>query len=179
MIRGDEGLDETKARAAAAAKARPLIERLRIGMPGSRIAGRSSIDLDTIGIYQMKPKPLATRLDVPLPAGRRAVLAVSTKPIAAAMCDGYGGRATPATAMGYGLTLTIAIDRAAPITLHRDEALPPNRQCAAAYGIAEAYLHVAADGAMTLAVLVEFADNAGYHAGPNRRFMVVSRRLSL
>ncbi|MGE3150615.1 MAG: hypothetical protein AB7K04_16280 [Pseudorhodoplanes sp.] len=50
--------------------------------------------------------------------------------------------------------------------------------CAEDYGIAEAYLHKAADGTLTLAAPIGYADNANYHAGPNRRFLAVTRRLT-
>lgn len=177
-IRGDDGLDASKARADAAAKAKPLVDRLKIASPGTRVAGKPSMALDEIGIYQTREDDLAPGLDVPLPGGRTARLALAARPVAEAMCAGFGGRATPGKAMGHGLTLTLAIDGRPPITLQHDKALPKSRRCAAGYGIAEAYLHAAADGATTLAVLIEIEDNHDYHAGPNRRFMVVTRRIA-
>jgi predicted secreted protein len=177
LIRGDDGLDEKKARSDAAARAKPLLEKLRIAEAGVRIAGKPSIDIDDIGIYQLRPDPPAKSLAVSLPGNRPATLSIDTRPMAEVMCDGYGGRATPAKAMGYGLTLTMTSPGIAPTTLLRDEALPASRRCAADYGIAEAYLYSAPGGAITLAVLVEVIDNADYHAGPNRRFMAVTRRL--
>ena len=44
-------------------------------------------------------------------------------------------------------------------------------------GLAQAHLHEAPDGTVTLVALLETVDNDGMHAGPNRRFMAVTRRL--
>lgn len=177
LIRGEDGLDETKARADAAAKAKPLLDKYRVGEPGTHIAGQPSMDLDDIGIYQQDPKPLAKTLDVALPGGRKARLALSSLPLGSAMCAGYGGRGTAGRAKVAGLKLTMSLNGGAPMLLQQDKALPKSRRCAADYGIAEAYLYAAPDGAVTLAVLLEYADNHDYHAGPNRRFMAVTRRL--
>jgi predicted secreted protein len=177
----NDGLDEDKARAEAEKKAKPLLEKLKVSEPGIYIGGKPSMDLDEIGIYQMEPKPLAKSLDVPLPGGRKARLAASSHPLGTAMCEGYGGRASAASAARAkvaGLKLTMSLDGAAPVILQQDKALPKSRRCAAEYGIAEAYLHTAPDGTVTLAALIEYADNDGYHAGPNRRFMAVTRRLA-
>ena len=59
-----------------------------------------------------------------------------------------------------------------------DKRLPKSRRCVTEYGIAEAWLHEAADGTQTLAVLIETVDAHEFHAGPNRRFMAVTKRLS-
>jgi predicted secreted protein len=177
LIRGEDGLDETKARAAAEKKARPLLEKYRVGEPGSYVGGQPSMDLDDIGIYQQDPKPLAKSLDVPLPGGRRARLAVEGVPLGNAVCEGYGGRSTAGRAKVAGLKLTMSLDGAAPVTLQQDKTLPKSRRCAAEYGIAEAYLYTAPDGTVTLAALIEYADNHDYHAGPNRRFLAVTKRL--
>ena len=64
-----------------------------------------------------------------------------------------------------------------PMVLNDDSRLPKNRRCVTAYGIAESYHHQAKDGAQTLAVLIETVDAHEFHAGPNRRFMAVTRRL--
>lgn len=178
FIRGDDGLDETKARAAAEKKATPLLEKLKIGEPGTRVEGKPSMGLDEIGIYQMDPQPLAKSLDLPLPDGRAAKLTVSERPLKSASCAGYGGRATAGKAMGHGLTLTLDVAGSPPLTLQRDKALPKARECAEAYGIAEAFWHKAPDGTLTLVAMVEYADNKDYHAGPNRRFMAVTKRLA-
>lgn len=177
LIRGEDGLDETKARADAAAKAKPLLDKYRVGEPGTHIAGQPSMDLDDIGIYQQDPKPLAKTLDVALPGGRKARLALSSLPLGSAKCAGYGGRGTAGRAKVAGLKLTMSLDGGAPVTLQQDKTLPMSRRCAADYGIAEAYLYATPDGTVTLAVLIEYADNHDYHAGPNRRFMAVTRRL--
>jgi hypothetical protein len=42
----------------------------------------------------------------------------------------------------------------------------------------KAWLHEAADGTPTLAVLIETVDAHEFHAGPNRRFMAVTKQLS-
>lgn len=177
LIRGEDGYEEKKARADAEAKAKPVLERLKIGEPGTRIESKPSMDLDDIGIYQINQQPMATSLDIPLPDGRMAQIAVSGHPIATVMCDGMGGRGTPGKAKGFGVKLTLKIAGGPPVVLQHDKALPKSRRCAAEYGIAEAYLHKAGDGALTLAALIEYADNQDYHAGPNRRFMVVTKRL--
>lgn len=178
LIRDEtDGLDEIKARADAEKKAKPLLEQLKVAEAGIYVGGKPSMDLDDIGIYQMDPKPLAKALDVPLPGGRKARLAVSSHPLGTASCDGFGGRGRPGRAKVAGLKLTMSLDGAAPVVLQQDKALPKSRRCAADYGIAEAYLHAAPDGIVTLAALIEYADNDGFHAGPNRRFMAVTKRL--
>jgi predicted secreted protein len=177
FIRGDDGLDETKARAAAEKKATPLLEKFKISQAGTRIEGRPSMGLDEIGIYQMDPQPLAKSLDIALPDGRAARLSVTERPLKMAVCAGYGGRATAGKAMGHGLTLTLDVAGSPPLTLQQDKALPKARECAEAYGIAEAYWHKAPDGTLTLVALIEYADNKDYHAGPNRRFMAVTKRI--
>lgn len=177
LIRGDDGLDETRARADAETKAKPLLDKYKVVEPGSYVGGQPSMDLDDIGIYQVDPKPLAKALDVPLPGGRKARLAVAGVPLGTALCEGYGGRSTAGRAKVAGLKLTMSVDGAAPLVLKQDKALPKSRRCAADYGIAEAYLHTASDGIVTLAALIEYADNHDYHAGPNRRFLAVTRRL--
>jgi len=176
LIRGDDGLDEKKARADALAKAKPLLDRFTIGEPGTRIEGKPSMDLDDIGIYQTGAQPMARALDIPLP-GRMAQITLSNHPIAIVMCDGMGGRGTPGKSQGYGMKLTLKIAGSAPIILQHDKALPKSRRCAASYGIAEAYLHKAPDGTLTLAALIEYSDNHDHHAGSNRRFMAVTKRL--
>lgn len=175
-VRGDDGLDESKARADAQAKAEPILKERRITEPGTRIAGKPSIALDAIGIYQMKTDPLAKTLDVPLPDGRKARLEVAQRPLGKAECDGVGGRATPGKIAVAGLKFTLAI-AGKSLVLQEDKSLPKARRCVSAYGIAEAYLHTAPDGSVTLATLIETVDNHDYHAGPNRRFMAVTRRL--
>lgn len=177
-VRGDEGLDEVKARADAEKKAAPILRKLRIGEAGIRIESKPSMDLDEIGIYQMDTKPLAKSLSFALPDGRKATLAVIDKPAGIALCEGYGGRGVKGKAKAAGLKLTLAIEGAAPLVLQDDKNLPASRRCAEAYGIAEALLHRTPEGTTTLAVLVEYADNHDYHAGPNRRFMAVTRRLA-
>ncbi len=177
LLRGDDGLDEKKARADAQAKAKPLLERLKIADAGTRIEGKPSMDLDDIGIYQINQQPMAKSLDIPLPDGRKAQIVASDHPIATVMCEGMGGRGTPGKAKGFGVKLTLKIAGGPPMVLQHDKALPRSRRCAAEYGIAEAYLHQAGDGALTLAALIEYADNHDHHAGPNRRFMVVTKRL--
>ncbi|OQX08672.1 MAG: hypothetical protein BWK76_23245 [Desulfobulbaceae bacterium A2] len=179
LARGDDGLDEVRARAAAAKKAGPLLARLGINSPGRHIAGSPSMDLNGIGIYQLRRDPLARTLDVPLPAGRGARVELVSHPVAEAMCEGYGGRGVSAPAMGHGLTLTLAVDDNPPQMLQQDIRLPRYRRCAGDYGIAEAWLYPAPDGALVLVVLVEFVDNDHFHAGPSRRFMVVSGRIPL
>jgi predicted secreted protein len=178
LIRGEDGLDETRARADAEKKAKPLLEKYKVGEPGSYVGGQPSMDLDDIGIYQVDPKPLAKSLDVPLPGGRKARLAVTGVPLGTAMCEGFGGRSTAGRAKVAGLKLTMTVDGGAPVVLQQDKTLPKARRCAADYGIAEAYLHTAPDGTVTLAALIEYADNHDYHAGPNRRFMGVTKRLA-
>jgi predicted secreted protein len=177
LIRGDDGLDEKKARADAQTKAKPMLDRLRIGEPGTRIESKPSMDLDDIGIYQTGAQPMARALDIPLPDGRMAQLTLSNHPIAIVMCEGMGGRGTPGKSQGYGVKLTLKIANSQPMVLQHDKALPKSRRCAASYGIAEAYLHKAPDGTLTLAALIEYSDNHDYHAGSNRRFMAVTKRL--
>lgn len=174
----NDGLDEDKARAEAGKKAMPLLDKFKVSEPGTYVGGKPSMDLDEIGIYQMEPEPLAKSLDVPLPGGRKAQLTVSSHALGTAMCEGFGGRSRAGRAKVAGMKLTMSLDGGAPVVLRQDKTLPKSRRCAADYGIAEAYLYTAPDGVVTLAALIEYADNDGYHAGPNRRFLAVTRRLA-
>lgn len=177
LVRGDDGLDEKKAREDAQAKIAPLLRRLKIGEAGIRVEGKPSMDLDEIGIYQMDTGPLAKALSFVLPDGRKATLAVTDKPAGTALCDGFGGRGVKGKAKAAGLKLTLDLEGAAQTVLQDDKSLPASRRCAAEYGIAEAHLKTGPDGTVTLAALVEYADNHDYHAGPNRRFMGVTKHL--
>ena len=176
FLRDDDGNDEKKAREQAAAKAEPLIKEHRIGEPGTRQAGKPSMDLDEIGIYQMDPKPLAKRLAFTLPHGRKASLSVEQQPLGKAECEGAGGRATKGKVAVAGLKLTLAFDGKS-LVMQRDKALPAARRCVSAYGIAQALVHTAPDDTPTVVAIIETVDNDGYHAGPNRRFMAVTVRL--
>lgn len=176
LVRGDDGLDEKKAREDAGKKVRPILAKLRIGESGTQIEGKPSMDLDDGGLYHMDTQPLAKSLAFALPDGRKATLALTDKPMGKAMCDGYGGRAMKGRADVAGMKLTLTLDSKTTV-LQDDKSLPASRRCAGEYGIAEAWLHTAPDGTVTLAALVEYADNHDYHAGPNRRFMAVTKRL--
>lgn len=159
------------------AKAKPLLDRMKVGEAGTRMPGAPSMDLDEIGIYQMGPGPLAKSQAIALPDGRKATLAIKETALSKASCFGAGGRATFGDVIVTGLTLTLAFDGADPLVLQADKRLPKNRRCVTEYGIAEAYLHRAADGTQTLAVMIETVDAHEFHAGPNRRFMAVTKRL--
>jgi hypothetical protein len=178
VVRGDDGLDEKKARADAQLRAAPLIQKQHIDVRGTRFEGKPSISLDDIGIYQTASEPLAKRLDITLPDDRRAHLVIEEHALGTASCDGFGGRGVPGLAAVRGATLTLIIDGGANTVLHADKKLPPRRRCASGYGIAEAYLYAAPNGALTLAALIEVVDNHDFHAGPNRRFMPVTGRLA-
>jgi predicted secreted protein len=159
-------------------KAKPTLERLKIGDAGKHFAGKPSIDLDEVGIYQMAENPLAKVQEFTLPGGRKAKLAVSETALGKASCYGAGGRGTSGNVIVQGVTLTLSLDGGAPMVLQADKRLPKSRRCVTEYGIAEAWLHEAADGTQTLAVLLETVDAHEFHAGPNRRFMAVTKRLS-
>lgn len=182
LLRGDDGLDEKKAREDAAQRVAPLLATHGITAAGERFAGQPSMELDDIGIYQMSDTPLAPALDFTLKDGRRIALKANGIAIGKALCAGVGGRGVAGKADVRGLKLTMQIDGAAPAVLHNDSAtkgarLPPRRRCAGGYGIAEAHAYVAPDRSVTLAVLVEYTDYDDFHAGPNRRFMAVTTRL--
>lgn len=178
VVRGDDGLDEEKAREDAAAKAKPIIAKLRIGQPGNAVEGKPSMALDTIGIYQMDPEPLAKSLAFKLPDGRAAKLSVEDKPMGIATCDGYGGTGIPGKAKAAGFRLTLDVEGIAQAVLQDDKTLPNGRRCAEAYGVAEAHIHTAPDGTIVFAALVEYSDNHNFHAGPNRRFLAVTKRIA-
>lgn len=169
----DEGHDLPELRNEAMRKARLML----IHDVGTRFPGKPSMELDEIGIYQMDPKPLATAQEITLPDGRKLTLTVTDKALGKASCYGAGGRGTYGDVIVTGMTLTLTIDGGAPMVLNDDSRLPKNRRCVTAYGIAEVYHHEAKDGAQTLAVLIETVDAHEFHAGPNRRFMAVTRRL--
>lgn len=86
-------------------------------------------------------------------------------------------RGTYGSVIVSGLTLTLSLDEATPLVLQQDQRLPRSRRCVTEYGIAEAWLHEASDGTQMLAVLIETVDAHELHAGPNRRFMAVTKRL--
>lgn len=177
LLRDDDGNDEKKAREEAAAKAAPLIAQHKIEQAGTRHEGKASMALGEIGIYQMGPGPLAKAQAFTLPDGRKARITVSQRDLGKADCDGAGGRGMKGKVKVAGLKLTLTLD-GKPILLQEDKKLPAARRCVSGYGIAEAYLHAAPDGAVTIAAIVETIDNHDYHAGPNRRFMAVTRRLA-
>lgn len=172
----DDGHDLPELRNEAMRKARLITDPLLIHDVGTHFPGKPSMELDEIGIYQMDPKPLATSQEIILPDGRKLTLAIADKALGKASCYGAGGRGTYGDVIVTGMTLTLAID-GAPMVLNDDSRLPKNRRCVTAYGIAEVYHHQASDGAQTLAVLIETVDTHEFHAGPNRRFMAVTRRL--
>ncbi|QUS40802.1 DUF2259 domain-containing protein [Tardiphaga alba] len=175
--RDDDEREVDAVRAGLMSKAKPTLDRLKISQPGTHFAGKPSMDLDEIGIYQMDPKPLATAQDITLPDSRKLTLTLSDQALGKASCYGAGGRGTFGSVIVTGLKLQLAIDGAQPVTLQQDKQLPKRRRCVTAYGIAEAYHHRATDGTQTLAVLIETVDAHEFHAGPNRRFMVVTTRL--
>lgn len=176
LLRDDDANDEKKAREEAAAKTAPLIEQHKIGEPGTRHEGKASMALDEIGIYQMSPGPLAKAQAVALPDGRKAQFAIKQDPLGKALCEGAGGRGMKGQVAVAGLKLTLTLD-GKPVVLQEDKKLPDARRCVSAYGIAEAHVHAASDGTVTIAAIIETVDNHDYHAGPNRRFMAVTRRL--
>jgi predicted secreted protein len=159
-------------------KAQPTLTRLKVGDAGKRLPGKPSIELDDIGIYQMAEQPLAKTQEITLASGRKAKLAIAEEALGKASCYGAGGHGTFGDVIVQGLTLTLTRDDGASTILQMDKRLPKSRRCVTAYGIAEAWLHEAADGTQTLAVLIETVDAHEFHAGPNRRFMAVTKRLS-
>lgn len=173
----DDGHDLPELRNEAMRRARLITDPLLVHDVGTHFPGKPSMELDEIGVYQMNPKPLATAQDITLPDGRKLTLAIADKALGKASCYGAGGRGTYGDVIVTGMTLTLTIDGGTPIVLTDDRRLPRNRRCVTAYGIAEAYHHQARDGAQTLAVLIEMVDAHEFHAGPNRRFMAVTRRL--
>jgi predicted secreted protein len=173
-ITGDDGLDEKKARADAAVKASVLVQKHRINDRGQHLSGKPSMDLDDGGIYQMRQESMATMQEFSLPDGRKAELAIATRPLGKAKCKSGRGVESEFEVKGLILTLTVAGSK---MTLQDDRKLPRARRCVTAYGIAEAWLHTAAGKAITIAVIVETEDNHDSHAGPNRRFMAVTKRL--
>ena len=157
--------------------AAPTLARLKIGEAGKHFPGKPSIDLDEVGIYQMAEHPLAKAQEITLPGARRARLAITETALGKASCHGAGGRGTFGNVIVQGLTLTLTMDDGASTILQTDKRLPKSRRCVTEYGIAEAWLHEAPDGTATLAVLIETVDAHEFHAGPNRRFMAVTKRL--
>lgn len=155
----------------------PTLTRLGLGKAGRHLPGKPSIDLDEIGIYQLAKDPLAKAQEITLPGGRKARLSITEAALGKASCLGAGGRGTFGNVIVQGVTLTLSIDGGEPMVLQADRRLPKSRRCVTEYGIAEAWLHEAADGTQTLAVLLETVDAHEFHAGPNRRFMAVTKRL--
>jgi predicted secreted protein len=179
LTKDDDERDLDVIRAELMKKAQPTLTRLKIGDTGKHFPGKPSIELDEIGVYQMKEKPLAKTQEITLPGGRKAKLAIQETALGKASCYGAGGRGMFGNVIVQGLTLTLTLDDGASTILQADKRLPKNRRCVTEYGIAEVWLHEAADGAKTLAVLLETVDAHEFHAGPNRRFMAVTKRLLL
>jgi predicted secreted protein len=173
--KSDDERDVDTVRAALLAKAEPMLAKYRIGEPGTWFAGKPSMGLDAVEIYQAATEPLAKMQDIALPDGRKLTLTVIDKPLGQAECR--TARGVTMEVASAGVTLQLSIDGAAPKTLAHDKKLPAARRCVSGYGIAEILHHQAQDGAQTLAVLLEMVDHADYHAGPNRRFMAVTTRL--
>lgn len=159
-------------------KVTPTLSRLKVGQSGKHVPGKPSIDLDEIGIYQLAKEPLAKTLAFTLPDDRKANLAITETALGKASCYGAGGRGTFGDVIVQGLTLTLTLDDGVSTVLQTDKRLPKSRRCVTDYGIAEAWLHQGTDGSRTLAVLIETVDAHEFHAGPNRRFMAVAKRLS-
>ncbi len=159
--------------------AAPTLSRLNVGVPGKHFPGKPSIDLEEVGIYHMAENPLAKTQEITLPGARKARLAITETALGKASCYGAGGRGTFGSVIvtGLTLTLTLTLDDGAATILQTDKRLPKSRRCVTEYGIAEAWLHEAPDGTQTLAVLIETVDAHEFHAGPNRRFMAVTKRL--
>jgi predicted secreted protein len=158
-------------------KAQPTLTRLKVGESGKHLAGEPSIALDEIGIYQTAEQPLAKTQELTLAGNRKAKLAIVEAALGKASCHGAGGRGTFGDVIVQGLTLTLTLDDGASTILQMDKRLPKSRRCVTEYGIAEAWMHEAPDGTQTLAVLIETVDAHEFHAGPNRRFMAVTKRL--
>jgi predicted secreted protein len=158
-------------------RAEPTLARLKVGETGEHLPGKPSIDLDEVGIYQLAKDPLAKTQEITLAGGRKAKLTIAETAFGKSSCYGAGGRGTFGDVIVQGLTLTLTMDDGASMILQMDKRLPKSRRCVTAYGLAEAWLHEAADGTQTLAVLIETVDAHEFHAGPNRRFMAVTKRL--
>jgi predicted secreted protein len=171
----DDERDVAAVRAALMAKAKPLLARYKIDAPGITFPGKPSMALDDVEIYQVASEPLAKTQTFTLADGRKLALIVTDSPLGPATCK--TARDVDIDVATAGVKLQLSIDAAAPTTLAQDTKLPAARRCVAGYGIAEVLHHQAQDGAQTLAVLLEMVDHAGYHAGPNRRFMAVTTRL--
>lgn len=177
-MEGDDGLDEEKARREAALQAAPILRSRAIGKRGRRIAGNPSMTVDEIGIYQMGAQPFATSLDMREVLGPEARLELTETPLGTANCSGAGGTGMDGPVEVHGLTLRLVRAGNAGIVLQQDRRLPRSRRCAVNYGIAEAWWLADGPNGGTLAVIVEYSDAEDYHAGPNRRFLAVTRRLS-
>jgi predicted secreted protein len=175
--RDDDERELDAVRAELLKKAQPTLTRLKVGGAGKHLPGKPSIDLDEVGIYQTAEQPLAKSQELNLAGGRKAKLAIAEEALGKASCYGAGGRGTFGDVIVQGLTLTLTLDDGASTILQMDKRLPKSRRCVTEYGIAEAWLHEAADGTQTLAVLIETVDAHEFHAGPNRRFMAVTKRL--
>jgi predicted secreted protein len=173
--KSDDERDVETVRAALLVKAAPLLARHKISQPGTRFAGKPSIGLDDVEIYQAATEPLAKAQDIALPDGRKLSLMLTDNPLGSATCK--SARGVESKVAVAGLSLQASINHAAPQTLALDRKLPKARRCVTGYGIAEVWHHQAADGAQSLAVLIETVDHNDFHAGPNRRFMVVTHRL--
>lgn len=153
-----------------------FIRAKRLRIQGTRFEGNPSAPLDDPGIYQLFSQPMAQAMALEAAEGALWRLDLEPVPLGTAKCDGAGGRGVAGEVPVAGFALKLMLGGES-LVLHADAKLPQARRCAGAYGLAEAFLHKAKDGERTLAVLVEFTDFNGFHAGPNRRFMAVTKRL--
>lgn len=176
-VEGEEGLEPKKARALAAERARGLVEKYQIREPGRTLRARPSRDIESTDHYQLAD-PFTRSLDLVLPDGRSATIAVSERPQGTRNCRAgdRSGSTVRRDILGYELTLAVAGQQ--PEVIAPNARVPLSRGCPGGYGIAEAHLHTAENGIVTLVVLLEYADHEDGHLGPNRRFLAAPHRLA-
>jgi predicted secreted protein len=178
VVRGEEGLETGKARADAAKKAEPMLARFETLVPPLRVGtAQPSRDIEGTDHYQLAD-PFSTTLNVALPGGKTARVAIATRPLGTRVCRGPDRSATPARMPITGYTLEMRIEGEPTTVLHADKSVPASRGCPDSYGLAEAYLYEPTSGKPVLILLLEYSDRDNGHAGPNRRFLAVAHRLA-
>jgi predicted secreted protein len=161
-------------RAKAAADAAAVLKQINISQPGRVIAWVSkSRPREILDSEPVKTVRAAVSTSVALPRdrfGRGAQLVLKEFDIALPRCKDLVLEGHP---NGFGLEL----ERKGRPTIHlsRDQTVPAARGCPDRYGLAEVHALNLPDGAMALAVLIQYFYQA--FEGPDRRFLAVTGRI--
>lgn len=159
------------ARKATNAKAKTVLDRLKISSRGMMLAVnpaiRPSEELLAMDVWPVLANEVS---EMALPASRLGPgkIRIDQRPATSPYCSQIGEEAK-------AFTLSLVREGAAPLTLHADTDLPDSRVCSSTYGVAGVYLRAHPDGAFALVVIVSFYPR-GFE-GPDRRFLAFAARM--